>query len=542
MLKTLAPTLLLVLPNSCLLAWGWRRALIALLAGAVTSLALPPAGVLMAPVIGFSCLVWLMDGTVSRPEARRRAVFFSRFRLGWFFGFGYFLASLWWIGSAFLVEAEQFAWMMPFAVLLMPVGLALFTGLGAGIAGLFWRDGWRRILSLAVFLSASDWLRGHILTGFPWNSFGYLVADNLALSQTASVVGLYGLGFLVVLLAALPATLIDSTTRRQAILPTAIACVAVAVLWGAGQVRLTAPVPTAAAEVNIRIVQPSIPQEEKWRPENRQMIFQTLLDLTRAPLGGASVVGLPQIVIWPESALPFLLTREPGALYQIAQALPEHAVLVTGAIRVEAGDGPASFFNSIYVIDTDGTIIDLYDKVRLVPFGEYLPLEPLLTRIGLTALVNAPSAFQPGLTRRPLTTAGDFPSFIPLVCYETIFPGLSRRTGLGAEWLLNVTNDAWFGRTLGPYQHFAKARMRAIEQGLPMVRAANTGISAIIDSKGTAVGRLNLFQSGVVDGVLPGAAPTTPYARLGDIVYGILLFLSALAFFGPRYNRRSRKN
>jgi len=531
----------LALPNACLLAWGWRRMLYAVLAGAVTALALPPYGLVFAPLIGFPCLVWLLDGALAQSAMSKRRRFSAGFPLGWLFGLGYFLASLWWIGSAFLVEADRFAWLMPFAVVLMPAGLALFTGIGTACAALVWRGGWRRVLALAVFLSAADWARGHVLTGFPWNSFGYLAVDSLELSQLASVVGLYGLGFFAVLIAASPAPLIDMQTARRAAIMPAIMGLALLAVWLSGYTRLHGTEPAPSDEVNIRIVQPSIEQSEKWKPENREAIFQQLLDLTRAPLQGEAKVGLPQIVVWPESAVPFLLTREPGAMFRIAQALPEQSMLVTGAIRAEADAGQNYFYNSIYVIDTNGMVLDLYDKIRLVPFGEYLPLEPFLSRIGITALVNAPSAFKPGLRHRPLTVDG-LPAFLPLVCYEAIFPRLASNADASTGWLLNVTNDAWFGRTLGPHQHLAQAQLRAIEQGIPLIRAANTGISAIIDSKGRVLSRLNLFQTGVVDSKLPGRQEHTIYASYGDVMFGILLFIGCLGLFSGKYNRDSRFN
>jgi len=531
----------LALPNACLLAWGWRRVLFAVLAGAITALALPPYGFLFAPLLGFPCLVWLLDGALGQAAMSKRRQFSAGFRLGWLFGFGYFLASLWWIGSAFLVEADRFAWLMPFAVVMMPAGLALFTGLGTACAALVWHGGWRRVLALAVFLSAADWLRGHVLTGFPWNAFGYLAADSLALSQFASVAGLYGLGFLAVLVAASPATLIDLQTRRHAAAMPVIMALVLATLWLSGTTRLSGTGPAAEEQFNIRIVQPSIEQSEKWKPENRDAIFQQLLDLTQAPLQGGAPVGLPQIVVWPESAVPFLLTREPAALFRIAQALPERSVLVTGAIRAETDDGRNHFYNSVYVVDTDGMVVDLYDKTRLVPFGEYLPLETVLSRIGLTALVDAPSAFKPGLRHRPLAPDG-LPAFLPLICYEAIFPRLASNAGPETAWLLNVTNDAWFGRTLGPHQHLAQARLRAIEQGLPLIRAANTGISAIIDGKGRVVSRLNLFQTGVADHMLPGRQERTVYGRYGDVMFGILLFIGLLGLIAGKYNRHSRFN
>ncbi|KZM50820.1 apolipoprotein N-acyltransferase [Labrenzia sp. OB1] len=531
---------LAVLPNFFLLSWGWQRRMVCVLCGAATAFALPPYGLIPVLAITFPCLVWILDGAVEPGPGKVRSRLRTGFVLGWLFGFGYFLSGLWWIGAAFLVEAERFAWLMPFAVLAMPVGLALFTGLGVALAALLWSDRFYRIVLLAACLSLSDWLRGHVLTGFPWNAFGYGVSGSLTLSQTASLVGIYGLTFLTLALAASPAVLADARPLRQrlAALGAAITVLVVVAVYGA--VRI-ASVETQDAALDIRIVQPSISQKDKWRPEFRDTIFQTYLDMTEAPLGGTARVGMPRLVVWPESAVPFLLTQEPDALYRVAGALGEASELVTGAIRAEAGAEGAVYFNSVYLIGDDGTVRGIYDKVRLVPFGEFVPLRSVLDGLGISNLAGPLEGFEAGFQRRELSTAGGL-GFLPLICYEAIFPvDLPGKTGAPA-FLLNVTNDAWFGRTPGPYQHFAQARMRAIETGLPLIRAANTGISAIVDGTGEVIDALSVFEKGVIDGRLPQSIGKTIYGRFGDatfLIVAILLVLFAGAFI---YNRRSRVN
>ncbi|WP_428675101.1 apolipoprotein N-acyltransferase [Roseibium sp.] len=529
-----------VLPNTFLLAWGWQRRILCVICGAVTAFALPPYNLAPVLLITFPCLVWLLDGALEpgRGGARRRVT--AGFFLGWLFGFGYFLSGLWWIGAAFLVEADRFAWLMPFAVLAMPVGLALFTGLGVGLAALFWTDQFRRILLLAACLALTDWLRGHVLTGFPWNAFGYGISGSLPLSQTASLVGIYGLTFLVVAISGMPAVLADSRPFRSRVAATASAAAALAAIFVFGVVRIWS-LETQDTALDIRIVQPSVEQKDKWRPELKEEIFQTLLDMTEAPLGGNARVGQQRLVIWPESAVPFLLSLEPGALFRISKVLNEKTELVTGANRAEPGpDGPL-YFNSVYVLGPDGAARGIYDKVRLVPFGEYLPLENVLDRFGITKLTGPFSGFEAGYQRRVLSTSEGF-SFLPMICYEAIFPAPVPDKPQSPVFLLNVTNDAWFGRTPGPSQHFAQARMRAIETGLPLIRAANTGISAVVDGKGEVAGALGMFEKGVIDTRLPQGTGNTIYGNSGDVPMLVVAFFLVFLASISKYNLSSRIN
>lgn len=527
------------LPNTFLLAWGWQRRGLSVLCGALAALALPPVEASIVLLLSFPGLVWLLDGALE-PGATRLGKLRRGFAIGWLFGFGYFLAGLWWIGAAFLVEADRFAWLMPFAVLAMPLGLALFTGIGTALAALFWSDRFRRVLLLASCLMLADWVRGHVLTGFPWNSFGYGIAGSEALSQSASLVGLYGLSFLTVAIASTPALLADVRPLHQRLKAVVSAVLVLCAMAVFGTVRLWQPVPPAT-DLDIRIVQPAIAQEDKWRPDLRDEIFQTLLDMSEAPLGGEARVGQKRLIVWPESAVPFLLTQEPGALFRIGKALGSSSELVTGAVRSEPGAVGTSYYNSVYVLGSDGTVRGIYDKVRLVPFGEYVPFKPLLETLGITNLAGPLDGFEAGYQSRVLSTSESF-SFLPMICYEAIFPGLPGIAGEEPSFLLNVTNDAWFGQTPGPYQHFSQARLRAIETGLPLIRAANTGISAIIDGRGSVVARLGVFESGLIDGRLPQRLGNTLYSITGDLpVLIVSIILVVFASIG-RYNRDSRKN
>lgn len=528
------------LASPFLLAHGRKRWALAFAAGSASVLALPPFSFLPVLFVTLPALVWLIDGASGArgalTSARRLR---AGFAIGWWFGFGYFLAGLWWIGSAFLVEADQYAWMLPFAIAGLPAGLALFHAVAVSLATRFWPEHAGRLLLLAGLLAMSDWLRGHILTGFPWNSFGYSVSGSLALSQTASLLGIYGLSAIVTACAAAPAALAGVNRRNW--LPLACSIALLAGLWGWGSARLAAPASLAQPPLNIRAIQPNIAQKEKWLPENKVSIFRSYLGLSKSARKDESGDGAPTVFVWPESAFPFLLTSSPEALEEIDSLLNPDQTLVTGAIRAERGPESTKYYNSIYVISDGGTIREAYDKVRLVPFGEYLPLAGLLERLGISRLVNSPGAFTAGYEPRVLETAG-LPPFLPLICYEAIFPQMVQEAGKRPSWLLNVTNDAWFGDTAGPYQHLAQARFRAIEQGLPLVRSANTGISAIIDPYGRVIGSLALNTSGVIDAQLAAPLSPTLYSRFGDAGLAGLLIIFTAFFTLTGLNLPSRHN
>ncbi len=497
------------------LAWGAGRALIAVAAGAVGALAMPPFGILPALVVSMTLAVWLIDGSPSAPGRWAWPTLRSAAWAGWCFGFGYFVAGLWWLGSAFLVEPEQFALLLPVGVLGLPAVLAVFTSVGFVVARLLWSPGPWRVLALASGLGLSEWLRGHLFTGFPWNSYGMALGDHLALAQLASLVGLEGLTPIAVALCAAPATLVTGHGRTRWI-PTAAAVAALGLIAAFGALRLATGSVGDVAGVRLRIVQPDIPQDEKFRPENGLAILRKYLELSdRATsperTGAADITHL----IWPESAFPFVLAREPAALAQIAEFLPPQATLVTGAVRMVdplPGETGRRFFNAIQVVGHDGTILSSADKVHLVPFGEYLPFSAVLTTLGLRQFVNAPGGFEAGVRRKLLSVPG-LPPAAPLVCYEVIFPGEVAPEDGRAGVLLNVTNDAWFGLTPGPWQHFAQARLRTIEEGLPLVRAANNGVSAVVDPYGRVVKLLPLGVEGILDSALPMAIDPPAYAR-----------------------------
>ncbi|MGE4371893.1 MAG: apolipoprotein N-acyltransferase [Xanthobacter sp.] len=524
---------------------GRKRALLAVLAGASGAVAMPPFAFWPALIISFSLFVLLLDGACA--DRSLKTCWRPAASTGWFFGFGYFLASLWWIGAAFLVDAAAFGWLLPVAVVAMPAGLALFTAFGAAVAALFWLPGGQRLFAFAAALTLSEWVRGHVLTGFPWNSFGYAFSQSPALMQSAALVGIWGLTYFALLTLSAPVLLLEPGRmgwRRWVGPGLAAGLIVLATGWGLARLR-NHPL-TMVPGVHLRIMQPSLPQDQKFRYVRSREILQDYLALSalptaRAPQGLKDV----SVLIWPESAFPFVYEREPWAQEMIAAALPENVTLVTGAVRY--GPPPpgqsSHFFNAIRVIDHDGQVRMNADKVHLVPFGEYLPFQNVLETLGLRQLTQLRGGFAAGTRLRPLHVPG-LPLAAPLVCYEVIFPDAVMPIGsLRPELMLNLTNDAWFGDTPGPYQHFAQARMRAVEQGLPLIRAANSGISAIIGPMGQIVAYAPLNARTVVDGPLPEPLKTPPLVagHINVIAFGLLVSGFILAIC-PWHRRNTRKS
>jgi apolipoprotein N-acyltransferase len=519
-----------------ILSFGWRRALTAFVAGAVSALAMAPFDLFPLLFLTFPVLVWLIDSTISDPARHAVSRLWSAFRTGWWFGFGYLLAGMWWIGNAFLVEAEQFAWMLPFAVIALPAFLAIFFGIGTAIARIFWKPGWRRVLALALGLSVAEYLRGTVLTGFPWNAIGYGALTMPATMQKASVLGIYG-----VTLAAIPFFSMGALLaaprggqRRRVFLPVVLVLAAIGADFGFGYWRLGQLPQGIVENVNLRLVQPAIDQAEKWTPELRERNFETLLEMSRGGEAGETKLGSGSVLIWPESSFPFILTERRDALAALAELLPDGAMLIAGAIRTEPDEtavGGMRAFNSVYLIDSDGVIAGASDKVHLVPFGEYLPFQHFAERAGLMQLTHLRGGFLAG-RQRELLDAGPAGKAAPLICYEIIFPG-AIDTAERPGWLLNLTNDAWFGLTPGPYQHWRQAVVRGVEEGLPVVRVANSGISSVSDSGGRIVASLGLGRRGTLDTTLPVAGPPTIYARYGNLTFMALIVLITVPLLFP---------
>ncbi len=493
---------------------GWRRFLLAIGAGAVSALGFAPVEFFPALLLGFAALVLLLDGAKQSPHPVRKAAV-----SGWAFAFGQYLIGWHWIGYAFMVDPSAHLWQMPFAILILTAGLALYAGIACALSVCLWRDGPSRLLVFAIFYAAAEWVRGHALTGFPWNLQAYGWGASWAVMQSASLFGAYGLTFLTILLGA---SLAEFCAARRRIAAPALMLVLFAGLWVYGTLRLATPV-AAVPDTVMRLVQPDVPQNEKYVRRYVTRNWQRLLDLSRAP-------GKVTHIVWPEAAPPFLLDRSAVALGEIRALTQGGRSLITGSARAARDGDTVSFYNSLYIFGPGGRPEAIYDKFHLVPFGEYVPFADLLGRIGISKLTEGQGGFSSGDGPRIYHVTGA-PDVTPLICYEIIFPAaVTARQRPG--WLVNVTDDSWFGPWAGPLQHLLIARVRAIEEGLPVARAANTGISAMIDPLGRITASLDLGRMGVVDAALPAALAPTPYARFGDMLFALLLGAAALAAFG----------
>ena len=523
---------------------GARRAMAAILAGAISALALAPFSIWPVLFVTFAVLVWLLDGCYADNRMRGPRLKAAAL-IGFWFGFGYFFVSLYWIAEAFLVEPERHAWLLPFVMTAMPGGMALFFAGATALAILLWRPGGARALALAIAFALAEYARGHVLTGLPWNLLGYGLTENAGLMQLASIFGVYALSLIAVLVFSSPATIVTPTGSRLAAPKSAAAMaglllVLLALGYAWGERRLNSA-GVATTDIRLRIVQANIDQANKWRPENAASIFDEYIDLSKSAGGARGLAGI-NLVIWPETAVPFLLADSPDALAAIGEVLPEGSTLLVGSARlVETRDESGSIeqrrvYNSLLVIDDKANVVSVYDKIHLVPFGEYLPFQDFLESLGFMQMTGVRGGFSVGTGTRRLTVPGA-PHASPLICYEIIFPDAIMAPEGRTGWLLNVTNDAWFGTSAGPYQHFQQARIRAVEQGLPLVRAANTGVSAIVDPYGRIVAELGIGERGVVDGLLPQALKPTLFARHGRAVELTMLGLALVAWFAYRVHR-----
>ncbi len=509
--------------------------LLAFVIGAMSALGQAPFHFFPLLWITFPLLVLLLDGAVPSFDDRGLSRVMPAFWIGYSFGFGYFVAGLWWLGSAFLVDADTFAWLLPLAVIGLPLFLAIFFGLATALARTFWQDGWGRVVMLAVSFCFFEWVRGTILTGFPWNTLGYLLAPNDIMMQAISLVGVYVYGFLAVLIFTAPVLIFDQPDEGPK--SNKAFFVAVSILFvsmiGFGVLRLSEAKDEFVAGVQLRIIQPNIPQKDKFKPEKAAEIVERYLDMSsRSTRPGDLGLLSTTHLIWPESAFPFFLTENPNVLSAIDKLLPTGTTLLTGAVRADpkrAGQDKRKVYNSLYTISHTGEIKDAYDKVHLVPFGEYLPYQDILESFGLLALVQTPGGFTAGSRRRAVETP-NAPPFLPMICYEIVFPFQVSKANnnLNVEWILNITNDAWFGLTPGPHQHFHQTKVRAVDEGLPVVRAANNGISSVIDGYGRVQQSLRLGESGIIDAKLPVKVVLLSNSDIKQLLFWIIIFSAFL--------------
>lgn len=526
------------LAGRIMLLWGWRQAALAFAAGAFGALAMPPFNFIAVLFVSFPVLVWLLDGTAGGPEGGGLRRFSSAFFLGWCFGFGYFTAGLWWLGHALLLEADEFAWALPLAVLGLPAFLGLYYGLAALIARLLWSDGAGRIGALAVGFGLAEWLRGFLFTGFPWNAIGYGIMPVPVMMQPVALIGLNGMTVLAVMVFAAPALFGSGRGSRTGI---ALAVVLLVAQFGYGFWQLRQPPEMGHKTMTVRLVQPDIDQSQKLEGGDRAAIFKEHLRLSALPPEEGKP--RPDVIVWPETSIPFILTENTDALAAIADTLDDGQVLVTGAVRMEASTpgSPPRYYNSVYVIDSQGQILSASDKVHLTPFGEYVPMESILRELGVNNLIALPGGFT-AAARRSLLKLPSGAGLFPLICYEIIFPDEMDGLEAGGNLLLNVTNDAWFGLTPGPWQHFQQARIRAVETGLPLIRAANNGISAVVDKKGEIIAGLTLGAKGKVDATVDMDEKPSAFFELRKRNFWLMLFAAAVYALALRRRFVSRVN
>ena len=529
-----------------MLSHGWRRFLLVVLAGAVSALSVPPLFILPALFIGLPVLVWCLDGAERLPGIRR--LLGPAFVIGFGFGLGYFIVALHWLGAAFIQQGGIFLLLMVPGVVGLAALLALFWGLGTALAHLLWSDGWLRLVTLATFLAAAEWLRGHVLSGFPFDLVGYALTANDEMMQLASITGIYGLTVIALLIAATPALIWPADGRGliARLAPFFLAMGVLAMQIGYGSWRLATTEVTDRPDMRVRLVQPLILEHAGWAVAEPAAILDRLISLSETRLTPDDR-GLADIThgVWPESVFPFFLTNYPDALARIARMLPPETTLITGAPREPLGpdglpipDNPG--YNSILTINTDGEIVASYDKSHLVPFGEYLPLAGFWQLFGIRQFVPGTNGWAPGDGRRLQAPAG-MPPFLALVCYEAVFPGDIGDVS-GAEFVLNVTNDAWFDGSIGPAQHAHHARLRSVETGLPLLRASNSGTTIVTDPLGRITARLAEEEMALVD-VVPAnrLAADTFYTRFGDLPFaGALLIGLLLSVFARRRPARFR--
>lgn len=500
----------------------WSRRLFLLVFGAIAALAFPPVNALPLFAVGVVALIWAME------TAERRK---SAFAMGWWWGFGHCLAGFFWIANSFLIDPLRFGWMVPFVIAGLAAYMAVYPALAVAAAWRRHAPPLARVLLLAAAWTVAEWLRGHLFTGFPWNLAAYIWSVNLPMMQSAALWGAWGLGFVSILLCGL-LSLIGRGDRRNDLQAGAAALAVIGALYGFGLWRLSPEDPADLAAVTrpvtaLRLVQGNIDQWEKLTGAHRDRDIIQHIRLSTATPGLEQV----QAVIWPETAATVFLDRQEDWRKLVATAAPPNGVLITGTLRGEPPQGaPERYWNSLAAIDPQARIVATADKFHLVPLGEYVPMRDILGPF-VSKLTAGAGDFSAG--PGPVTvSAPGLPPFSPLICYEVIFPGAVTDPANRPDWLLNVTNDGWFGRSPGPYQHFASARFRAVEEGLPLVRAANTGITAMVDPFGRVTAALPLGTEGAIDVLLTAPLEPTVFARSGLLLPGVLVLLAAAIGFG----------
>ncbi|MAZ04022.1 MAG: apolipoprotein N-acyltransferase [Sneathiella sp.] len=505
-----------------------KKSLLAFVLGLAVATALPPLNLIFLLPVSFTGLIWILSSVDNRKQA---------FLVGWWFAWGQFIAGLYWIGVAFTIDAQTHAVLLPLPVLVLPAFLAILSGLATLATHLTRTQSLARIFVFSGFWLLFEYVRGIIFTGFPWNLVGYSWSAFLPVLQSTAYFGIYGLTLFTVFFASLPALFGEVGTPKRTAGISLIACIGILLaLYGVGAARLYNSSVTYFEDAPIRLVQPNIQQVDKWKPDLLLDHLQKLVALSLIEEGEK-----PRYLIWPETAVPYYLTTAPTLQKELARIVPPGGALITGAPRRDPDKN--QYWNSLQVLGEQGNILDIYDKQHLVPYGEYMPLRSVMVAMGLTDIIPALDKMSdfamPDKSARKVVSVPGLPPARVMICYEIAFPWeVAPQTAF--SWIINVTNDGWFGNTSGPYQHFAITQTRAVEQGVPVVRAANTGISAIIDPYGRVEQELALNDTGIIDGQLPlPLAERTIYSRYGEIipVLVVLIFILTGAFLAIRRSK-----
>ncbi len=531
------------LANFAMLSQGWRRFVLLFVAGAVAGLSVPPFFILPALFIAMPIWVWALDGAERRRGWRR--LFGPAFTIGFAFGWGYFLVAFHWLGAAFFVDGGWVLAAMPPAIAALAAMIALFWGLASALAHLTWSHGAARIFALTGWLTVAEFARGHVLTGFPFDLLGYSLTGTDEMMQLASVIGVYGLTFLAPLLAMTPALVwpADDRPLSRRLAPFFLALAVIAAQLGYGWNRLAGITATERQDITLRLVQPLVYEHADFGNVDAAALIDRLLMLSDMRMN-PNDQGLADIthLVWPESSVPFFLSTYPDALARIARMLPEQTVLLAGVPRqpysLEVGTKREPPYNAVIAVNTDGEVIASYDKAHLVPFGEFLPFADLLKQIGITQFVPGADGWSHGDAKRRLMSLPNTPAMLVLICYEIIFSG-DLGDVQGAQFLLNVTNDAWFDGSIGPAQHAHHARLRAVEEGMSLLRAANTGLTFATDPLGRITAELVPGQMGALDVRPHQKLATTVFAQVRHWPLLIAVLASLLiGFVGARLGRR----
>lgn len=501
-----------------------HRKTLALLLGVLLAFALPPFNQIWALFVSFSMVMFLCCQTNSLKKLAAQ---------GYFFGFGFFSVGFYWIGNALLVDPVKTGWLYPITLFLNGAFFGLFTIAPFMMSKLGKNTVAKIILFAATWCLVTEWFRGFFLTGFPWNPISSAVSFSPAMLQTLTIWGTYGLSLVLIILAAWPVFWILNPSKKTAFIAV-LSLVTMDLLWEYGlYVLVNRPHVQDGNSIMVRLVQPSIPQSLKWDRDVAEQNLQKYIELSKG-----SDNHYIDFTVWGETASPFDLTYDSAHVAKIRKAIPKNGYLVTGFLRREIGATAAedALYNSLAVINRKGLVLDTYDKSHLVPFGEYIPLRQYLPN-WLQPIANSVGQFGNGMQYQTINIEG-YPEFAPLICYEIIFSGQVIRKENKPKWMIVLTNDGWYGNSAGPYQHLAAAQMRAVEEGISIVRSANSGISAVITPYGMIKSRLELGKEGFLDVVVkPDTARETIFGKYGNTIpvfMSLSLILLVLLFSARR--------